>query len=116
MDKIPKTYRKFSARQPAVIEAYNALNTEVKNLGALSEEEITLVKLAISIGAGLDGAMASQTRKALKSGIDPAKLEQLAVLALPTLGLPRMMQAYKTITTLIESMQESHDNERDAPS
>lgn len=111
MDKIPKTYRKFSARQPAVIEAYNALNTEVKNLGALSQEEIALVKLAISIGAGLDGAMASQTRKALKSGIDPSKLEQLAVLALPTLGLPRMMQAYKTITTLIDNFVESSGGE-----
>ncbi len=107
MEKRPKTYRKFSTRHPEVIEAYDTLNNEVKSLGALSEEEILLAKLAVSIGAGLDGATASQTRKALKSGIDPAKLEQLAILALPTLGLPRMMQAYKTITTLIEAAKES---------
>ncbi|CAM2065265.1 Carboxymuconolactone decarboxylase family protein [Sulfidibacter corallicola] len=102
MDRIPKTYQKFSDRYPDIIGAYDRLNESVKGLDALSADEIALVKLGISIGAGMDGAMASQTRKAIKSGVAPEKIEQTAVLALPTLGLPRMMQAFKTITGVLE--------------
>lgn len=102
MDRIPKTYQKFAERRPEVLAAYDALNERVKSMGALSDEEIMLVKLAISIGAGMDGAAASQTRKAVKSGVAGEKLEQVAILALPTLGLPRMMQAFKTISGILE--------------
>ncbi|CAM2007080.1 carboxymuconolactone decarboxylase family protein [Acanthopleuribacter pedis] len=105
MDRIPKTYQKFAERHPEVLAAYDALNEQVKSGDALSEEECALIKLAISIGAGMDGAMASQTRKAYKSGIAPEKLEQVAVLALPTLGLPRMMQAFKTIRGVVERFE-----------
>lgn len=102
INRVPKTYQKFSEKHESVIQAYDALNEQVKAMDALSDEEIALVKLAISVGAGMDGAMASQTRKALKSGLDPKKIEQVAVLALPTLGLPRMMQAWKTVTGILD--------------
>lgn len=104
-DRIPRSYEKFCAQHGEVIAAYDDLNERVKDLGALSEEALALTKLAISVGAGMDGAMASQTRKALKAGIEPKKIEQVAILALPTLGLPRMMQAWKTITMTISKWQ-----------
>lgn len=102
LKRLPKTYQKFCQTHPNLIEAYNQLNDQVKAVDALTEEELTLVKLGISIGAGMDGAMASHMRKALAQGLDRKKIEQVALLALPTLGLPRMMQAWKNVTQLFE--------------
>jgi len=102
LNAVPKTYQKFANKHGQILGAYDALNAKVKALNALSPEEMALVKLAISVGAGMDGAMASQTRKAIKAGIDPKKIEQVAIMALPTLGLPRMMQAWKTIGSILD--------------
>ena len=95
---VPKTYQRFAESHPELLACYDALNEHARTEGPLSEQEIALIKLGISIGMGMDGAMASHTRKAVKVGVDPKKLEHLAVLALPTLGLPQMMRAWKTIT------------------
>ncbi len=105
-DKIPKTYQRFSETHPDLLACYDALNQQAKKEGPLEPEELALVKLAISVGMSLDGPMASHTRKAVRAGVDPEKLEHVALLALPTLGLPRMMQAWKTINTTIAQMEQ----------
>jgi alkylhydroperoxidase/carboxymuconolactone decarboxylase family protein YurZ len=52
------------------------------------------VKLALSIGAGLEGGTHAHVRKALASEIETGAVEQVALLAIPTLGFPRAMAAY----------------------
>jgi alkylhydroperoxidase/carboxymuconolactone decarboxylase family protein YurZ len=53
------------------------------------------VKLALALGALSEGAVHSHTRRGLADGLSPEELKHVALLAIPTLGLP---QAVKGLT------------------
>ncbi len=89
----PKPYREFVERHPDVASAYEALGKAVRAAGPLSPREVALVKLGISVGARLEGPTHAHTRKAVGAGLDAAALEQVALLACPTIGFPSMMAA-----------------------
>jgi alkylhydroperoxidase/carboxymuconolactone decarboxylase family protein YurZ len=61
------------------------------------------VKLGISTGARLEGAVHSHVRKAIEAGVEPEELRQVALLALPTIGLPSMMAALSWIDETIDN-------------
>lgn len=86
----PKFFRDFVAAHPEVAKAYEALGQAVRQ-GPLTEREVALVKLALSIGARLEGGAHAHARKALAAGVEPAALEQVTLLAIPTLGFPAAM-------------------------
>lgn len=90
---LPKAYRDIRASYPEVAAAYDALGDAAHRAGPLSDHERRLVKLALAIGAGHEGAAHSHTRQALEAGVDPEALRQVAVLAVTTLGFPTMVRA-----------------------
>ncbi|MBI2419044.1 MAG: carboxymuconolactone decarboxylase family protein [Ignavibacteriales bacterium] len=102
MSQIPKKYRKFTEDYPEVAKAYEELGSSVHSSGPLDEKTRALIKLAISTGARFEGAVHSHTRKAVKSGCTKEELRQVALLALPTIGLPSMMAALSWIDDVIE--------------
>lgn len=61
--------------------------------GPLNDREKRLVKLALAIGAASEGAVHSQSRRAMSEGIEDAALDQVALLAIGPLGLPRAVAA-----------------------
>ncbi len=85
---------------PDVWSAYSALGEAVAEAGPLSERERRLVKLALAIGAASEGAVHSHARRAATEGINTASLEQVALLAIPTLGFPRAAAAFSWIRDL----------------
>ena len=89
----PKPYQKFKADYPEVEAAYDQLGQATAAAGPLEEKSIRLVKLALAIGAGLEGAVHAQTRKALAAGLSPSEIRHAVVLAATTIGFPRMMAA-----------------------
>ena len=89
----PVPFRDFAGRYPDIIEAYDRLGEAVRAAGPLSPREVALVKLAISVGARMEGSAHAHTRKALAHGIEPEAVEQVALLACPTIGFPNMMAA-----------------------
>lgn len=88
--------------QPEIVAAYERLGAAVRNAGPLSEREIALVKLAISIGARMEGAAHAHARKAVAAGIAPADLEHVAILSCPTVGFPNMMAALGWVRDVVE--------------
>lgn len=102
MSQIPKRYQKFTEDYPEVAKAYESLGDTVHAAGPLDEKTRALVKLAISTGARLEGAVHSHTRKALKAGCTPEEMRQVALLSLPTIGLPSMMAALSWIEDILE--------------
>lgn len=78
---------------PDVWSAYSELGQAVAYAGPLSARERRLVKLALAIGARSEGAVHSHVRRAEDDGVETAALEQVALLAIPTLGLPRATAA-----------------------
>lgn len=89
----PKPFREFVSQHPDVAAAYERLGEAVGAAGPLSAREVALVKLAVSIGARMEGAAHAHARKALARGIEAAALEHVAILSCPTVGFPAMMMA-----------------------
>ena len=99
---IPKRFKKFTADYPEVAKAYETLGDAVHAAGPLDKKTRTLIKLSISIGARLEGAVHSHVRKALNAGVKPDELRHAALLSLPTIGLPSMMAALSWIDDVLQ--------------
>jgi AhpD family alkylhydroperoxidase len=99
---IPKRFQKFTEDFPEVANAYEALGTAVHKAGPLDDKTRALIKLAISSGARLEGAVHSHARKALKAGITKEEMRHAVMLALPTIGLPSMMAALSWIDDILD--------------
>ena len=102
MSEIPKRYQKFHEEFPQVAQSYESLGDAVHNAGPLDEKTRALIKVAVSTGARLEGAVHSHTRKALKAGVSPEELKHAVMLALPTIGLPSAMAALSWVEDIIE--------------
>ncbi len=86
---------------PDIADAYHHLGDAVHRAGPLDEKTRALVKLGISTGARLEGAVHSHTRKALAAGARPNEIRHAVMLALPTIGLPSMMAALSWVDDVI---------------
>lgn len=100
--KPPKQFQKFTKEHPMVANAYEALGAAVHRDGPLDEKTRALIKLGISTGARLEGAVHSHVRKALAVGIKPEEIRHAVLLALPTIGLPSMMAAMSWIEEVLK--------------
>ena len=87
----------FDGRFPAVSKAYEALGESVHGAGPLTDRERRLVKLALAVGGRLEGAVRSHARRCAREGIERAALDHVAVLAVPTCGLPTAVAALRWI-------------------
>lgn len=92
-DHLPKAARALAEHHPEVWRAYAALGEACAAAGPLTDRERRLVKLALAIGAGSEGAVHSHARRGQAEGVDPAALRQVALLGIGTLGLPRAVAA-----------------------
>ena len=91
--KLPSAYRRFADDQPRIMKAYEELSTATLAEGPLDRRHAELVKIGITIGAGLEGATHSHVRRALEAGATPDEVRHAIRLALTTVGFPSMMAA-----------------------
>ena len=97
----PKAYQKFIDDHREVWEAYDRLGAATHRGGPLDEKARELVKLAISVGAGMEGAVHSHTRKALAAGATPEEIRHAVLLATTTIGFPNMMAALTWVEDIL---------------
>lgn len=102
MSDLPKRFEKFHKDFPDVANAYEQLGKAVHKAGPLNDKTRALIKLAISTGARLEGAVHSHTRKALEVGCSKEEIMQTVMLALPTIGLPSTMAAMSWVEDVLE--------------
>ncbi len=102
MATLPKRFTQFTEQFPDVADAYERLGKAVHGAGPLNEKTRALIKLALSIGAGLEGGAHSHVRKALESGVKKEELYQVAMLAIPTIGFPSAMAGMSWIDDVLE--------------
>ena len=102
-EQLPKAVNAFGDRHPDLWKAFNELGERCHKAVPLDEKSRRLVKLALSIGAGLEGATHSAVRSALKSGITAEEMDHVAVLAISTLGLPSATRAMTWIADSFRS-------------
>ena len=97
-ESLPRAVHQFRKRHPKVWKAFNELGESCHQAGPLDEKTRRLVKLALSIGAGLEGATHSAVRNARKSGVSAEEMEHVALLSITTLGLPSATRAWTWIS------------------
>lgn len=103
MAKLPKRFLKFTKDFPDVTAAYESLGEAVHSAGPLDEKTRALIKIGISAGARLEGAVHAHVRKALAAGVTPAEIRHAVLLSLPTIGLPSMMAALSWVEDTLEA-------------
>lgn len=102
MARLPKRYRDFIKNYPTVAEAYERLGEAVHRSGPLDEKTRALLKVALSIGARLEGGAHSHVRKALAAGVKKEELYHVALLAIQTIGFPSAMAGMSWIDDVVE--------------
>ena len=95
--QIPKPVEELWKRYQTVWKAFNELGSRCHEAGPLDEKSRRLVKLALSIGAGLEGATHSAVRNAQSVGITQEEIDHVALLAVSTLGMPAATRAFTWI-------------------
>lgn len=101
MEDLPRLFKKFKEENPEITEAYENLGGIVHNAGPLDEKTRALIKIALSAGAGLEGAVHAHVRRALAAGVTKEEILHAVFLALPTLGWPRMHAAWTWANDII---------------
>jgi alkylhydroperoxidase/carboxymuconolactone decarboxylase family protein YurZ len=90
---LPKPTAEFGKRYPKIWESFTQLGKLCHEAGPLDEKTRRLVKLALAIGAGLEGATHSAVRNAHAAGVTKNELNHVALLAITTLGFPSATRA-----------------------
>jgi alkylhydroperoxidase/carboxymuconolactone decarboxylase family protein YurZ len=93
-EKLPGVYKAFTAKYPALGEAHQKIGQAVESAGPLDRKTLQLIKIGISVGAGLETATRSHVRQALQHGATEAEIEQAVLLAYNTIGWPKMIAAW----------------------
>jgi alkylhydroperoxidase/carboxymuconolactone decarboxylase family protein YurZ len=89
--KLPSRFLKFQKDYPDIFDLYEQLGAATRSAGPLDAKTHALVKLGIAAGASMEGAVHSHVRRAREVGCSDGEIRQVALVALTTLGFPRMM-------------------------
>lgn len=103
--ELPRRAAQIAQEQPELWAAFQALGAVTGSAGPLDERTRRLVNLALAIGADSEGATHSHARRGLSEGISPEELDQVAYLAITTLGWPRAVRGLSWIRDVTRSGQ-----------
>jgi AhpD family alkylhydroperoxidase len=93
MARLPKAYEDFKRSYPKIWQAYDRLGGTVHDSGPLDKKNRELLKLAMAIGARLEGAVHSHTRRALEAAATAEEIYHVVLLGVTTLGFPHTVAA-----------------------
>lgn len=101
MKKRPGHFEAFTRQYPEIARAYEQLGAACHLGGPIPKKERALIKLGISMGAWLEGAVHAQVRKSLEAGATSEEIRHVALLALPTIGFPAFMAVLTWVNDLL---------------
>lgn len=101
--ELPPSYAGFQEDYPAVFAAYEQLGLAVHAAGPLDGGTRALIKLALAVGVGAEGAVHAHTRKCLAAGHSAEAIRQVVLLAIPTAGFPAAMAALSWVNDILSA-------------
>ena len=101
-EKLPDFLQGVIEEYPEVWKAYQSLGEACGTAGPLEPKTVRLVKLGLAIGAKSEGAVHSHVRRALREGITPEELQQVALLAVTSIGWSSAMAALSWIKDVVD--------------
>ena len=100
---LPKAYTDFRTAHPEVAAALDGLGAASDGAGPLDEKARRMAKLALALGAGAEGAVRSNVRRALEAGAAPEEVVHVGVLAIATIGFPAAIAGLGWINQVLEA-------------
>lgn len=92
--KLPHTFQEIMKRYPDIVAAHDAMSDAVNRTGPLDEKTCALVKIGLSVGAGIESAVRSHVRRALQAGATQQEIEQAIFQGMTTIGFPKTVAAW----------------------
>ena len=92
--KLPSTFVAFSKRFPEIAASHERVGKHVETLGPLDAKTLSLIKIGICMGAGLESPLKSHVRRAMENGASETEIEQAIMLAMNTVGFPKTVAAW----------------------
>jgi alkylhydroperoxidase/carboxymuconolactone decarboxylase family protein YurZ len=103
-EDLPLIVRAIARDHPDLWQAYNRLGEAAAKAGPLDLKAERLVKLAVAVGAGLEGAVHSHVRRGVAAGLTGDELRHVALLAITTIVWPSAVAA---LTWIEDALEES---------
>ena len=92
--KLPGTYKQFITQYPELGRAHDQASKAAAEAGPLDAKTVALVKIGISLGAGLESALRAHVRRAMQAGATQQEVEQAILQGMTTVGFPRTVAAW----------------------
>ena len=105
MAKLPRPYELFKRAHPEIWQLYDRLGALAHAAGPIDQKSRALVKLAMAMGARMEGAVHAHVRRAIQDGATPAEIRHVALLGLTTVGFPSTMAALTWIEDVLGSQR-----------
>lgn len=93
-EKLPAVYKTFVRRFPKLAASHEMAAKAVDQLGPLDAKTLSLIKIGICVGGGLESALRSHVRRAMLIGANKEEIEQAILLGMNTVGFPRTVAAW----------------------
>jgi alkylhydroperoxidase/carboxymuconolactone decarboxylase family protein YurZ len=106
-ETLPSRAGQLANEHAEIWRTYQELGKACAAAGPLDERTHRLVKLALAIGVGSEGAAHSHVRRGLDEGLSPEELRHVAMLAIPTLGFSAAIAALTWIEDILEKQKKS---------
>lgn len=103
--ELPEFLQKVIKKYPEVWDGHQGIDSTVGNMKGLDAKTQHLVKLAIAIGAGLEGAVHSHTRRSREAGYSDEEIYHAALLAITTVGWPSAIAALSWIDDILKGIK-----------
>jgi len=107
--KLPGTFRAFATKYPEVVKQHERMAEAVDATGPLDDKTKYLVKIGISLGAGLESALRSHVRRATEAGATQEEIEQAILLGMNTRGFPATVAAWSWAQVQFERDRKEHE-------
>ena len=104
---LPDVYVRFRQFHPDVADALDRLGAATEE-GPLDQRTQRLVKLGLAIGSEAPGAVRSNVRKALATGLTADEIYHVALLAITTGGFPKAVAAMQWIDEVLSARDEEN--------
>jgi len=100
--KLPETFRSIVKKYPQIWEAHEQLTRACADVGPLDRKTRELIKVGISLGAGLETATQRHAIMAKENGATEEEIYQAVLMAMTTCGHPKTAAAWQWVRSALE--------------
>ena len=98
----PKTLQRFQREFPSVWKSYAGLRDSCDHAGSLDCKTVELIKVAIEVATHRHGGLIAHVHRAQAVGATPEDIFHALLLALPLVGFPETLEAFRVATEALE--------------